>query len=248
MRTSTCFRLIAMLIRRPIILLELVLIGSIVPGMMCADELPAYTYAYMGNPFNTFVGGLACPPDCSISGTFMVTTPLLPSTSTEISPLAFDFYISTVGASWTSSNGAVIVPNNFLITTDASDNIISWDIILDSSGGNGAIVLCGPPEVDNIFGCGIAGGPFGDHWRVGGPDLVYASSNAPGSWSLRTYTTPEGSTTISLLVLILALIACCEMAAIYGGTATRRVAFSGMSSAILRTSDMTDHHITAKWC
>jgi hypothetical protein len=91
------------------------------------------TYTYTGQDFTTLVG-LTCPSDCSIDGSFTVSSPLAPgTTTTKVTPTAFDFYISTADSpTWTNLNGASAGP--FSVTTNATGSIIFWDIALYSSG------------------------------------------------------------------------------------------------------------------
>lgn len=163
-------------------------------------DTEGFTYEYTGNQFTSFIGALSCPPDCSFDGSFTVATPLAPGTSTVISPKEFDFHISPSGGpSWTSSNGTIVLHGIFIITTGASGDIISWDIFLGLEPGPGLLTLCGPPEADNIFSCGV--GPLassGDIWETGGQPGAFASNNNPGSWSLPVFSAPEPS---SLLLL-----------------------------------------------
>jgi PEP-CTERM motif len=168
-----------------------------------------YTYTYTGNDFTTFVGGLSCPTDCSIDGSFTVATALTPDTTTDVSPNAFDFYISTAGApSWTNSNGAVVIEDTFFVTTNAADDIISWDILIGfDSGTAGSISLCGPALAQNatIFSCGVVPlGSAGDAWTLPVTER-YATNNNPGSWSPATYSAPEPSTLALLAFGLLAV-------------------------------------------
>ena len=50
------------------------------------------TYFYNGNPFTAFAGGLSCPPECHITGSFTVAQPLAPNLNqVTITPISFRF-------------------------------------------------------------------------------------------------------------------------------------------------------------
>lgn len=163
-------------------------------------DTEGFTYTYTGNQFTSFIGALSCPPDCSFDGSFTVATPLSPGTSTVISPKEFDFHISPSGGpSWTSSNGTIVLHDIFIITTDASGDIISWDIFLGLEPGPGLLSLCGPPAADNVTSCGV--GPSassGDIWETGGQPGAFAFNNNPGSWSPPVFSAPEPSSVFLL--------------------------------------------------
>lgn len=187
------------------------LFAVVTPSPARADS-EGFTYTYTGNQFTSFIGALSCPPDCSFDGSFTVPAPLPPSTSSIISPKEFDFRISPSGGPrWTSSNGTIVLRDIFFITTDASDDIISWDIFLGLDPGPGLLTLCGPAEVDNIFSCGV--GPLassGDIWETGGQPGAFASNNNPGSWSSPVFSAPEPSPVFLLGTGLLMVLSICR--------------------------------------
>jgi hypothetical protein len=49
-------------------------------------------YTYMGHPFDSFTGVAACPPECSISGSFTLPSPLpINLALSAITPISFSF-------------------------------------------------------------------------------------------------------------------------------------------------------------
>jgi hypothetical protein len=146
------------------------------------------TYTYTGNDFTTFVG-LTCPSDCSIDGSFTVSSPLGPgTTTTKVTPTAFDFYISTADSpTWTNLNGASAGP--FSVTTNATGLIISWDIAFYSSG-----------HVYPIFVTSYGDSGNTDQFTYGlnPPMTSYIdglNTDDPGTWTM----TPEPSSLILML-------------------------------------------------
>jgi hypothetical protein len=110
-------------------------------------------YTYTGNNF-AGCGGLSCPSDCpipsagqaalggpsgfteidcSINGSFTVSTSLGDNFSGRVTPSAFDFYIAPAGTpTWTNTNGAVEA--EFDVVTNSAAEISQWVIALTAPG------------------------------------------------------------------------------------------------------------------
>ena len=143
------------------------------------------TYTYTGNDFTNFVGLPAptCPPDCSIDGSFTVSSPLAASTTTTAIPPAFDFYISTADSpSWTNLNGTFVL--HFIVTTNSIGAISAWNIALNSPTAADMFTQGNIPTDEDLF---IDGGEAGN-------------VNDPGTWTV----TPEPS---SLTLWLLGIFA-----------------------------------------
>ena len=139
------------------------------------------TYTYTGKNFT--LGDLTCPSDCSIDGSFTVSSPLPAGTTTTGTPPAFDFYISTANSpSWTNLNGAIVL--HFIITTNSIGAISAWNIALNSFTGNMFTQGNIPTDEDALF--------VGSH--------LAGNVNDPGTWTV----TPEPS---SLTLWLLGIFA-----------------------------------------
>jgi len=130
------------------------------------------TYNITGNPFATFAGSVACPPDCNITGSFTLAQPLAPNLSlATITPTSFSF---SVGPNVLDQNSATIAAFNY-VSTDASGNITGWYI--DLASANLSIVT------SNVNGVA------GDSFQVSSPQGSASNSNSPATWP-KTIVTP----------------------------------------------------------
>jgi hypothetical protein len=155
-----------------------ILIVAFAVLLFSASELRADvdTYTYTGNDFTNFSGSVTCPSDCSVDGSFTVSSLLAAGTTTTVSPTAFDFYIATEDTpTWTNLNGAVI--EHFTVTTNSMGQITGWAIELESSGGN--------PDVGTFT--------TGDDVEFT-LESVGDNMNAPGTWNGPLAPTPEPKT------------------------------------------------------
>jgi hypothetical protein len=101
------------------LLLKLVVIAS---GLGTQAAWADTIYAYTGNPFNEFFNGGQCPPDCSVTGWFIVATPLAPNLpETTITPPSFS--LSSGGITLTTGDP---LNSSLSVGTDASGAIIEW--------------------------------------------------------------------------------------------------------------------------
>jgi hypothetical protein len=97
-----------------------------------------FVYTYVGKPFDHFHGNYMCPPECSLSGFFIVADALPPNLRGipiqnvfNVTPLAYVFTDGQVAA--TNSNSC---PDFFTIWTDPSGNISAWVIRLFTPSNN----------------------------------------------------------------------------------------------------------------
>ncbi len=134
--------------------------------------VPSTTYSITGNPFTTFTGSAACPPDCNISGSFTLAQPLAPNLSlATITPTSFSF---NVGPYVLDQNSATIAAFNY-VSTDASGNITGWYI--DLANANLSIVTSNVNEV------------AGDSFQISSPQGSASNSGSPATWP-KTIVTP----------------------------------------------------------
>lgn len=137
----------------------------------------AALYVYTGVPFTTF-SGLACPPDCSVSGFLTLSSPVPANFSGAITPLSFSF----TDGGFTIDSADPGVSAFFSFVTDPTDDIFAWDVSL--SLGSDSIFSIGLPDTIDLVHVGSN----------------LASSGFPGgTWSFQGIVpTPEPS---SLLLL-----------------------------------------------
>jgi len=137
----------------------------------------AETYTYTGNAFTEFDGGVTCPSDCSVDGSFTVSSPLADSSTTTVDPTAFDFFVSTAGTpAFTNLDGVDI--GVFTVTTNATGQIVDWSISLGLSGG---LQLSTHPDGDSIV-LGMVN-----------DTMLTAANTDGGTWSAPLAPTPEPS-------------------------------------------------------
>jgi hypothetical protein len=151
------------------------------PKCALADEV---TYTYTGNPYTIFFPPLlVCPPNCAISGSFTVASPLGDNFDAFVlNVLAFSF--TDGGITISSGNGGLPV-QPFAITTNGSGAITAWNIGLQL--GN-CLPSCDTLETSS--------GPFTlDGTDVFTATIVFSAGNdgIPGSWSSSSTSTPEPS-------------------------------------------------------
>jgi hypothetical protein len=148
-------------------------------------------YIYTGNQFTTF-SGFACPPDCAISISFTVSSPLGDNFNGDVTPTSFSY---TAGSEKYSSSGIIPESELFDITTDGSGAIIYWTTHASDIPG----AFLASDHVSNGFEEDVVciepacySGQFADNF------------NSPGVWTSSVVTaTPEPS---SLLLLCTGLL------------------------------------------
>jgi hypothetical protein len=171
---------------------------SIIPTIFClllsfctaakADT----TYTYTGKPFTTFRAPTACPPYCSIDGSFTVATALGDNLdSVDVNYTSFAFVEPTFTV--TQANSHV---TEFNVSTDATGAIDAWFIALSDS--------------DNFFIIGTTYIPTDFFQQI---DTIYdqsTSSNGynlhdPGTWRMSSSNVPEPATGILLIAGLVGL-------------------------------------------
>jgi hypothetical protein len=165
---------------------------------LCVQSASADTmYTYTGNDFNQFFNGGACPPDCNVTGWFIVAAPLAPNLPelTTITPLSFS--LSSGGVTLTTGEPT---DSGLDVATDASGAITEW-----------AWVEVGPADSPDarILTESIPGSIEADNVRIGtnpppfvGPRLAEID-NDPGTWVQSAVPEPN---MIGLLVLGVAAV------------------------------------------
>jgi len=158
-------------------------------ALMLAASVPVKAdtvYTYTGNPFNS--GSLTCPPVCSISGFFTLSSPITFTDFELVIPLSYSF--TDGNTIRTSANPAGF--NSFAVSGDGSGNISRWVIDL---GEESDVQLETLFFLDNLStdSSGSAAG------------LAFVA-NEPGIWTTSTITTPEPSG-LALLIAGIAFLA-----------------------------------------
>lgn len=138
------------------------------------------TYTYTGNDFNSVTASVYTTSDF-VSGFFTLASPLaddmtLPPGGSNITPLSFS-YTDGVQTYSSAGNPSQIT---FQIATDASGNIIQWNVSLGNGPPSAVFTRNYPVSVEDAGIFGIQEG---------------AISNDPGAWSVST-TVPEPATLV----------------------------------------------------
>lgn len=141
-------------------------------------------YSYKGNAFNTFFGTATCPPECSISGSFTVASPLGPNFNAYFTPTAFNFTDGIVTVAPANSTNSA-----FGVVTDSLGAIVVWNMqFVDAQTsmftGTGPSVICGN-------GCTVTDGTFSSGL---GAEIL----NDPGTWTGSTLITSIPGLTVQL--------------------------------------------------
>jgi hypothetical protein len=152
-------------------------------------------YTYTGKSFDTFSAPqYACPPICSVSGSFTVANALGPNFGVPpfgfatITPLSYDF---TDGQNdFTESNSTILF---FSIGTDINGMPNAWDLAFRESPLNPFLL------VRTSFYTNLTQDAT---YRQGAPSAAEIN-NSPGSWTVRTV--PEPPTVLQLGTVLLVL-------------------------------------------
>jgi hypothetical protein len=159
-----------------------------------ADE----TYSYTGNEFNVFEGTFNCPPECRISGSFTVATPLPPLRSfSELIPGTYTYSFTDGLTTWNPSN-SIPFDSVIQVSTDASGNIANWFVmfilkgtvqpLMSTTGGSGG-----------AFDLATSNEPP--------PNSVGEVENDPGTWKRTAGSVPEPSARLMLAIGLAGLLA-----------------------------------------
>lgn len=109
-------------------------------------------YTYAGNPFWSFTGNYACPPQCGITGFFTVAEPLAPNLIGSTGYMEFN--VAALTYSFTDGNVTATNQNScadfFSVWTNGSGLPISWVIRVFTpqvtSQGTGGLGYCPVPS------------------------------------------------------------------------------------------------------
>lgn len=149
------------------------------------------TYTYTGNPFNQF-GGLTCPSDCAISGSFTLSSPLPDNFAGDALSLGLTFNFTD--GRFDLSSGESGVQGAFTLYANAAGALIGWQLSIDLGNCAQSCVILdseGPeaPTFGDIDQVSVIGNGFA---------LDADNMNDAGTWSVSSTPTPESS---SLLLL-----------------------------------------------
>jgi hypothetical protein len=189
----------------------LAMLSLMLPGSLRADS---YTYTYTGNSFG--YNGSAYPLS-GVSGSFTLSSALALGTTTDLAPgtagsSVADYSFTDGKSSWTLGN-FVLAPagypfgpqNAFSVTTDASGQIVAWDITVYSGlyPSGGWIFTCNEGAACNtgLSQDGVSDWDLDYNADLGGGGVY--GSYSQGSWVSPAVSTPEPS---SLLVLAIGLL------------------------------------------
>lgn len=140
------------------------------------------TYTYTGNMFTDFHFE-GCPTDCSISGSFTVSSALGDNFSGVVAPISFSF---TDGNFSITSTDVGLNLASFDVVTNGSGAITTWDISLEDC----VFEFCWDLDTENAL--------FAEDLSFQFPDPSFGeNSREPGTWT-ESAATPEPS---SLLLL-----------------------------------------------
>jgi len=164
-----------------------ILVSSVLALSLAPSAKADTVYSFTGQPFTTFSGIIgtpgsdkfACPPICSLTGSFTIASPLGGNLTLQaINPSHFGF---TDGLFRIGNTDHGLFVSSFDVGTDATGTINAWLISFGQQF----------PFGDRTFDTSESG-DMSSFAPVGGP-TGQASNNSPGTW-----TTPEPS---SLLLL-----------------------------------------------
>lgn len=192
----------------------LAVLSLMLPGSLRADS---YTYTYTGNPFG--YNGSAYPLT-GVSGSFTLASPLAFGATTDLAPdtagSPVTSYSFTDGkSSWTLGNFVLAPPaypdgpqNAFSVTTDASGQIVAWDITIYSGlyPSGGWIFTCneGAACTTGVSQDGVNDWDLDYNADLGGGGVYGAYSQ--GSWVYSSVSTPEPSSLLLIAIGLLGLL------------------------------------------
>jgi hypothetical protein len=175
--------------KRPLLYLLVALIVLFVVRPPFALASTITTYSYTGNQFANFHGVDACPPECSITGYFVIAGPA----PVNLSGPAFDaqYQFDVTPLTYSFSDGVVVAtPANsnfdfFSISTNGVGQIISWTIRIFT-----------PPYLGGTYnGTQLLTSDIEDITIVAPSAVDFAAAlQIPGTWDVTTSAVPEPST------------------------------------------------------
>jgi hypothetical protein len=142
-------------------------------GLFALPSRADTTYIYAGNSFNEF-GSATCPPECKITGSFTVSTPLGPNFNGYFTPKSFSFTDGVVSFTQVSATNFAIG-----IVTDNLGNITVWNLFFQNAQVT-MYVSTGPSVICPV-GCSAVDGSFSTAFFA-------RILNDPGTWSSVTAT------------------------------------------------------------
>lgn len=152
------------------------LLAAAFPGAARADQ----TYTYSGNPFTTDSGTDTCPPECSLSGSFTISSPLGTGLSyVELGPTGYSF--TDGNTVWNQSDSTI---DAFLMSTNGAGQITNWEItlVLNSGVEPWMITANNGPNI-NCVGC-YATVDQTESADVGSPTGIAYNGNDEGTWTV----------------------------------------------------------------
>jgi hypothetical protein len=176
------------------------------------------TYTYKGNQLTNFIQGACpvqsdprvcppvnyCPPICSMDASMTFSTPLGDNlNNVSVMPEDFKFYVPGYPeGTQTPANSLSSLPGAFDVSTNASGQIVNWDIYVQDEYGlftyetfnrSASCPTCAPFADDNFFGYSGEG--------------VSSNMDNPGTWSMSTTgaTVPEPASATLLLAGLVGL-------------------------------------------
>jgi hypothetical protein len=135
----------------------------VLPAPLLADTV----YTYTGNDFSTFSSPTVFTSADSLTGSFTVATPLGANLEVQLQPVSFSF--SDGVETFTQAN--TTASSNLVVFTDASGDILAWDISLISSDSTN-VLTSDDNFIDEGFALvnGVAESGFVEHdsgtWSV----------------------------------------------------------------------------------
>jgi hypothetical protein len=135
--------------------------------VLSAPLLADTVYTYTGNDFNTFSSPTVFTSADSLTGSFTVATPLGANLEVQLQPVSFSF--SDGVETFTQAN--TTASSNLVVFTDASGDILAWDISLISSDSTN-VLTSDDNFIDEGFALvnGVAESGFVEHdsgtWSV----------------------------------------------------------------------------------
>jgi hypothetical protein len=162
-------------------------------GVASSANAASVTYSYAGQPYSpnapTFCNGTytATCTQLAVTGFFTVATAFAPNLSNyAFTPLQFSF--SDGSGVFSLTSGDVLAISTFQVSTDASGNIVGWDISLATNATDCTTPPSGSFEcIGSYHNVGGQSGDFSAYaFDLNTPSQVFGAgqnSDTPGQWS-----------------------------------------------------------------